>query len=74
MMKLLIAMMTKVNSKGGSNELLVFNSSCIALAVTTIVIMISESVAANAFKSDGSCLDLEGLKSDQQYLAGYIYT
>ena len=33
--------------------------------------MISESVIANAFRSD-RCLDLEGLKSDQEYLSGYM--
>lgn len=61
--------MIKVNCKGGSNEL-VLKSSSIALALTTIV-MISESMGANAFRSDG-CLDLEGLKSAQQYLSGYM--
>lgn len=53
-----------------SSKRITILSSCIALAATTIV-MISESAIANAFRSDG-CLDLEGLKSDQEYLAGYM--
>ena len=47
------------------------SSSCIALAVTTIVMMTESAEAANAFRSDG-CLPLEGLKSAPQYLAGYM--
>ena len=53
-----------------SSKRITILSSCIALAATTIVIL-SESAIANAFRSDG-CLDLEGLKSDQEYLAGYM--
>jgi hypothetical protein len=53
-----------------SSKRITILSSCIALAATTIVMM-SESTIANAFRSEG-CLDLEGLTSDQEYLAGYM--
>lgn len=52
-------------------RILFSSSSCIALAATTIVMMTEGAAAANAFRSD-DCLPMEGLKSAQQYLAGYI--
>lgn len=73
MKKLLISSRGGANGLAQSSKRITIFSSCIALAATTIVTMITESAAAtalNAFRSD-SCLDLEGLKSAQQYFDGY---
>lgn len=69
MVKLLVKSNGQKELVKSSNGVTILSSSFIGLAVTTILMM-SESAEVSAFRSDG-CLDLEGLKSGQQYLDGY---